>query len=321
MKIVMGGTRYAGPPEPFVKELRATFPDADIQPAASQEEQMDLIRDADAFYGRPSREVFMAANKLRWIHNPGTGIDQLTAISEIVESDVVITNARGPHAPPMADHVMGMILTLAHQLNEMWDDQTARRWDPHKYNHRQMELAGTTMGILAIGDIGTQVAVRAHGFGINVYAVDINPRSAPAYVKEIWGLDRLDELLSISDWFVVTAPQTDETKGLIDGRRIGLLKDGAFVIVISRGEIVDELALNDAVRSGRLGGAGIDAFAEEPLPQDSPLWDAPNVLITPHASALTPEMTEARQRIFKENLSRFLDNKPFLYVCDKRAGF
>jgi phosphoglycerate dehydrogenase-like enzyme len=108
---------------------------------------------------------------------------------------------------------------------------------------------------------------------------------------------------------------------LIDSRRISLIKNGSFVIVISRGEIVDELALNDAVRSGRLGGAGIDAFAEEPLPQDSPLWDAPNVLVTPHASALTPEMTEARQQIFKENLSRFLDNKPFLYVCDKRAGF
>lgn len=321
MKIVMGGTRYAGPPEEFVSELRAAFPDADIQPAASEEEQMALIRDADAFYGRPSRDVFLAADKLRWIHNPGTGIDRLTAISEIVESDVVITNARGPHAPPMADHVMGMILVLAHRLHEMWDDQTAKRWDPRKYSQRQIELAGTTMGILAIGDIGTQVAMRAHGFGMDVYAVDINPRPAPPQVKEIWGLDWLDELLAISDWFVVTAPQTDDTRGLIDRRRIGLLKEGAFVIVISRGEIVDEAALNDAVRSGRLGGAAIDAFAEEPLPQDSPLWDAPNFLITPHASALTPEMTEARQQIFKENLRRFLANEPFLYVCDKRAGF
>ena len=162
----------------------------------------------------------------------------------------------------------------------------------------------------------------AYGFDMDVYAVDINPVAAPPpQVREVWGLDRLDDLMAMSDWFVVTAPLTAESRGLIDRRRIGLLKPAASVIVISRGGIVDEDALADALRQGRLAGAGIDATAIEPLPQESPLWDLDNVVLSPHASALTPQMYEGRRRIFRENLRRFLGNEPFLYVCDKRAGF
>ena len=156
---------------------------------------------------------------------------------------------------------------------------------------------------------------------MSVYAADLQARPAPPSVKEVWGLERLDDLIQMSDWFVVTAPLTDGTRGMIDQRRIGLLKDGAYVIIISRGEIVDEDALAEALRSGKVAGAGIDAFAVEPLPNDSPFWDIPNVVITPHSSASTPQMTEGRRQIFKENLRRFLANEPFLYVVDKRAGF
>ena len=125
----------------------------------------------------------------------------------------------------------------------------------------------------------------------------------------------------MSDWFVVTAPLTSDTRGVIDKRRIELLKDGAYVIVISRGHIVDETALADALRSGHLAGVGLDAMAEEPLPEKNPLWDMANVVITPHASAVTNEMFDARQDIFRENLRRYQAGESFLYVCDKRAGF
>jgi phosphoglycerate dehydrogenase-like enzyme len=108
---------------------------------------------------------------------------------------------------------------------------------------------------------------------------------------------------------------------MIDRRRLGLLKDGARVIIISRGGIVDEQALADELMSGRLGGAGIDAFSEEPLSDDSPFWDLPNVIVSPHSSAHTPDMTEGRRRIFVENLRRYVAKDPFLYVVDKKAGF
>ncbi len=307
--------------EEFVAELRDEFPNVEFLPSDGKDDEMVNIRSADAFCGAPSREVFLAAERLRWIQCVGTGVDMILAIPEVVDSDVVLTNCRGPHAAPMADHVMGMVVTLAHQLNEMWDDQRERRWEPRKYNGRQANLVGSVMGILALGDIGAAVAWRAHGFGMDVYAVDKHPRPAPPVVKEVWGLDRLDELLSISDWFVITAPLTPDTRGLIDRRRVGLLKDGAYLIAISRGNIVDEDALIDGLNSGRIAGAGLDVTAVEPLPESSPLWDMKNVVISPHASAMTPALLSERRHIFKENLRRFLSNEPFIYTVDKGAGF
>ena len=172
-----------------------------------------------------------------------------------------------------------------------------------------------------MGDVGAAVARRAHGFGMDVFAVDKRPVERPPEVNEVWGLERLDELLGISDWFVVTAPLTEDSRGMIDRRRIGLLKPGAHLVVISRGGIIDEDALVDALRSGRVAGAGLDVMDVEPLPTDNPLWGLDNVILAPHVSALTPQMWEGRRKIFKENLRRFLANEPFLYVCDKTAGF
>ena len=307
--------------EEFVAELRREFPDVEFRPSADKEEERANIRDADVFWGSPSRELVLAAERLRWVQCVGTGVEGIVSVREIVDSDVVLTNCRGPHADPLADHVMGMVIVLAHKLNEMWDDQRERRWEPAKYDNRQMDLNGSTMGILALGDIGTAVARRAHGFGMRVYAVDRHPRPAPPTVEEVWGPERLDELLSISDWFVVAAPLTSETRGAIDRRRLGLLKPGAHVIVISRGNIVDEEALIDGLRSGRIAGAGLDAVSVEPLPESSPLWDMKNVVLSPHASGMTPTQWSERMEVFKENLRRFLANEPFLYVVDKKAGF
>ena len=320
MKVLMAAT-LGEQFERFLKELQVSFPDVIFQPAPSVEEQRRHIRDADVFFGSPTREIFLAAQQLRWIHNPGTGIDWIWSVPELIDSDVVLTNARGPHATSMADHVFGMMLTFAHHMRELWEDQRARHWEPKKYYGQYEELDGRTMGVFALGDIGMAVARRAHGFGMKVYAVDIRPMGAPPEVKEVWGPERLDDLLRISDWFVVTAPLTPKTRGLIDRRRIEMLKSSAYVIVISRGGIVDEAALIEALRSRSIAGAGLDVFEEEPLPQDSPLWDMDNVIISPHASGVPPELWEGRRRIFKENLRRFLANEPFLYVCDKRAGF
>ena len=151
--------------------------------------------------------------------------------------------------------------------------------------------------------------------------MDKHPGTPPPGVSGLWGPDRLDDLLAMSDWFVVTAPLTAETRGLIDSRRLGLLKRGADVIVISRGKIVDEEALVERLRSGHLAGAGLDVTAVEPLPEDSPLWDMDNVVVTPHLSARSPDALAGARENFRENLRRFLANEPFIYVCDKRAGF
>ncbi len=233
----------------------------------------------------------------------------------------MLTNARGSHAAPMADHVMSMCLAFAHRTNEMMADQRAHVWDTRKYDRFFIEMEGSTMGIVALGDIGSAAARRAAGFGMRVYAVDKRPFDAPPGVEEVWGLDRLDDLLRMSDWLVVTAPYTEDSKGMIDARGLGLMKPTSHLIVISRGGVVDEDALLDAVTDRGIAGAGIDAFEIEPPPDDSPWWELDNVIISPHASALTVEMWEGRREIFRENLRRFLANEPFIYVCDKAAGF
>ncbi len=317
MKVVMAALLN----DEYMSDLQTTFPEVTFVPALSAEDQKRHIQDADVFFGAITREVFAEERRLRWVQWPGTGIDKLMDIPSLIDSDVVLTNCRGPHANPMADHVFSIVLTFAHHTRELWEDQRAHRWDLAKYDPRMMELDGRTMGILALGDIGTAVARRAHGFGMEVYGVYKRPLSPPPGVKEVWGPERLDDLLGISDFFVVTVPFTKETEGLLDRRRIGLLKHGAHLIVMSRGGIVDEPALMDALRSGRLAGAGLDVMDQEPLPDDSPLWDMENVILSPHVSAMTEEMYEGRRQIFKENLRRFLANEPFLYVCDKRAGF
>ena len=313
----------------YLSTLMTKFPEVTFSYAASEEDQAREIRNADVYCGWPTRNVFQASKQLRWIHNPGTGIDKIGLIPELVNSDVDVTNCRGPHTTSMADHVLGMMLSLTHRLYEQWDDQKARRWDTMKYSRRQVELDGRTMGILALGGIGTAIAHRVKGFGMKVYAVDKHPdrvigqskEPIPTENNEIWGLDRLDEMLRIADWFVVSSPLTSESRGLIDKRRIGLLKKGSYIMAISRGGIIDETALVEALQSGHLSGAGLDVMEVEPLPQDSPLWDMKNVLLSAHASALTSEMFAGRRQIFIENLQRFLSNKPFLYVCDKKAGF
>lgn len=320
MKVLMTNAHLG---DGFVEQLQEEFPQVEFLTAMTIEEQMQEAPDADAICGWPdSPEVVEAAAQLRWIHCPGTGIDKIMAeLPALADSDVVLTNARGPHANPMADHVLWMMLSLSHRGRQMAEDQRLGVWNTDKYSHAFVELSGSTMGILALGDIGSAIARRAYGFDIDVYAVDINPVTPPPHVKEVWGMERLDELMQISDWFVVTAPLTAESRGLIDSRRIGLLKPTSYVIVISRGGIVDEDALADALSHGRLAGAGVDATAIEPLPRESPLWGLDNVVLSPHASALTPQMYEGRRQVFRENLRRFLGNEPFIYVCDKRAGF
>ena len=306
----------------FVDRLRSSYPSATITQAYTLAEQLALAPDAEVQLGSLSREVFVAAPKLKWFHFVGIGFDPcLRAIPELVDSPVVMTNARGTHVIAMADHVFAMVLAFSHRLPQLLDDQRAHRWDTDKYVGTMGELAGSTMGVLAMGDIGRAVARRAQGFDMEVYAVDIKPMEPPPGVRQVWNTERLDELLEISDWLVVTAPLTAQTRNMIDRQRLKRLRPGSHIIVVSRGHIVDEDALIDALSSGHLAGASLDATDREPLPADSPLWDMSNVILSPHVSAESAQMLERRREIFKENLRRYLAGESLLYVCDKEAGY
>ena len=305
----------------FKKDLINEFADIEFLFGESEEEEIDLVNDADIYMGNITRKIFLASQKMRWIQCPGTGIDKIMSIPEIIDSDVVVTNSRGPHTEPMADHGIAMILTFAHKLRDLWEDQKQRKWDLPFYDEKMVELNGSIMGILGVGGIGSAVARRAAAFGIDVYGVDIDKNAGGPGVKEIWGPDRLDDLLKISDWFVVSVPYTVETDNLLAKNHLQNLKEGGRLIVLSRGGIVNQSDVLDLLENGPISGAGFDVTDIEPLPENDPLWSHPEVLISPHVSALTSEMWDGRREIFKENLRRYLSNKPFLYVCDKTAGY
>jgi phosphoglycerate dehydrogenase-like enzyme len=306
----------------FVEDLRQNFPQVEFRTAYTPEEQLREAPDAEVQFGLITGEALEAARKLRWFHFVGIGFDHvLSTAPGLVESDVVMTNSRETHVIAMSDHAMAMVLAFAHRVPDLLEDQRARRWDTKKYFGAMTELAGTTLGILAMGDIGKAVAQRAAGFEMEVYGVDVVRMEPPPGVREVWGVDRLDDMLALSDWFVVTAPLVESTRGLIDAGRLDRLKRGARLIVVSRGGIVDEDALAEAIRSGHLGGAALDATDPEPPVPESPLWDLPNVIISPHVSADSPQMWERRREIFKENLKRYLAGEPLRFVCDKARGF
>ena len=318
MKVVLAFDMGAA----FVEELRAAFPDVEFCEAYEVEQQLAVVVGAQVQFGLISRPVFEAADALEWFHFVGIGFDSIVReIPEFRTGEVVMTNARQTHVVPMADHVLAAVLAYAHRLPEMLTDQQARRWDPERYLRRIVELEGTVMGILAMGDIGRAVAKRAAAFGVAVYGVDIVQMDPPEGVQAVWPVERLDEMLTIVDWLVVLAPRTVATDGMIDRRRLGLLKEGAHVTVVSRGGIVDETALAEGLRSGRIGGAALDATDVEPLPQESSLWDAPNLWLSPHVSAESVQLIERRQVIFKENLRRYLVGEALLNICDMEKGY
>ena len=184
-----------------------------------------------------------------------------------------------------------------------------------------MEIKGKTLGVIGLGNIGKAIAKRAHAFEMNVIAVDEQDVEIPDYVTECNLLNGLPDLLRRADAVVVSAPSTARSKGMLGPREIGLMKSNAYLLVVSRGGIVDEDALVSALQEDRLAGAGLDVQAIEPLPDESPLWDAPNLILTPHCSDVSAKTSAMATSIMKDNLHRYLANEALHNIVDKKLGY
>ena len=210
---------------------------------------------------------------------------------------------------------------MSHKFHQAEQARINRQWDTQSWNNKIIELSGKTVGILGYGAVGKAVAARAEAFGMTVIA---SARESTGAVQQPVGAPervQLEELMSKSQFLIVVAPITTETRGVVDRRRLNLLPKGAFVVVISRGGIVDEEALADLIEDGSIVGAAIDATAVEPLPLESRLWKLPGVILTPHSSALSAELFEARRMIFESQLERFLQGDELCHVLDMNAGY
>ena len=267
---------------------------------------------------------------LRWVHSATAGVERvLTPTSR--SRGLVITNARGVFSRPIAEYVMLMILAVARRLPELLELQTERTWQPLEAR----ELRDVTVGIVGLGSIGRAVGALGTAFGCRVVATRRRPE-AGSHQADVAGdepflgslmLDRvlpperLSELLAESDFVVLAAPLTPDTHGLISDEAIAQMKPGAWVINVARGELVDERALARGLQDGRLGGAVLDTFLEEPLPPTSSLYDLPNVILTPHTSWSSTRVLDRSVDLFCENLRRFAAGRPLVNVVDPDAGY
>jgi len=308
--------------EEALADLVRDYPEVEFTHCVTRDDLAAEIGKADIYMGWLSRDEFLAASRLRWIQSPSTGIDGFLAIPELRKSDVFLTSARGTHAAVLAEHTFALIFAFTRGLWRFFEDQRAHEWTNRKWRSSLVELTGSTLGIIGFGTVGRAIARRAQAFDMRIVAIDVEPGDSPDYVDSLRDTSGLDDLLRVSDYIVVTVPLTEETVDLLRKAELALVKPTAILIGISRGGIINEQALVEALESGRLAGAALDVVANEPLPKDSVLWDVPNLIITPHVAGGTQFEAEHVLAIFRDNLSRYLAGRsPLLNQIDKARGF
>jgi phosphoglycerate dehydrogenase-like enzyme len=320
MKVLIG-TNSIGL-EKGIPALQQRYPDITFVHCPARELTASMIADADIYMGYLNPEIYAAAKRLRWIQSPSSGVNYYMEVPELVAGDCLLTSASGTHGPAVADSTMGMILAFTRGIRASVLHQHEQVWRPGEIRPNLVELNGATLGIIGFGALGRALAQRARGFDMHIVAVDLFPRDKPAIVDELWGLDRLDDLLRTSDYAVVMVPYTAQTANMIGAREIGLMRPTAMLVVMSRGGIVDQDALVQALQEKRIAAAALDVFKPEPLPADHPLWGLDNVLITAHIAGGTQHEAKYVLEIFSENLDRFLhDRLPLRNQVDKQLGF
>jgi phosphoglycerate dehydrogenase-like enzyme len=311
-------------PDWFPKRLSQEFPQVKVVHLPDYKRVDEEIGDAEiviAWSIRP--EQIAAAERLRWIHSPAAAVHQLI-FPELVNSEIILTNAREVHGPVVAEHVIALIFALAKKIpgsvrlqeKHVWGQQIL--WDELP---RVREVAGATVGLIGLGSIGRAVAKSAKALGMRVIAVREHPEKGSEGVDAVFGPTQIDEVFRQADYLVLAAPVTASTRAIANAERLALMKSDACLINVGRGPLVDELALAAALRGKTIGGAALDVFPKEPLAADSPLWDVPNLLITPHTAALTDKLWERHFALFSENLRRYFAGQPLLAVVDKRKGY
>ena len=303
------------------QRLAAAFPQHQFLHAPDDREGLAMIPGADiAFSRHVDRDQLAAAGRLRWIHSPAAGVDGML-YPEMVRSPVVITNSRGMAADTIAEHAIAVTLAMFRRLHVAVQRQVERRWaqDEIASGAPNRSVSGSHVLIVGFGAIGRAVGARFEALGADVVGIRRRPDgSAPGRVA---GPESLHDLLRAADVVVICAPQTSDTRHLIGAPELSVMRSDALLVNVSRGQLVDEAALVEALRSNRIGGAALDVFEDEPLAKDSPLWSLPNTLITPHTSGFRPDHWDAATDLFSENLRRFEAGQPLLNVVDKQAGY
>ena len=325
-------------PEPLVERLRALSPRLQIKvhPGRSaQDLPGDLLPDVEVLYTLNALPDPASVPNLRWVQFHLSGVDAIVD-HPLLHTDVLVTSMSGASAPQLAEYALMGLLALGRRVPRMAADKAAKRWAEDRFDrYRPVGLRGATVGIVGYGSVGREVARLCRAFGAQVLATkrDLRNLSDDGYrlkdmgdpqaelVERLYPPQALASMARLCDFLVITAPLTPETRGLIDRRVFEALKPSAYLVDLSRGGLVDHAALVEALSEKKLAGAVLDVFPVEPLPEGSPLWEMPNVLISPHIAGASGDYFERATELFAENLRRYLSDQPLLNLYDPQRGY
>ena len=314
------------PPRVLISSrYRSRLADAPCVPVwyESIDEVAELVGGTDAAWLSPfasgdvvSRVLERGGRRLRWLHYNSTGVEHL-ALDELHGRGPTLTNGAGLYATPIAEHVVMCMLAARLNLLGLIRAQAAATWAPEVESDQ--ELNGSVALILGYGALGRAVGARARALGVTVVGGRRRGELPPE--EGVISGDAWREQLPRADFVVLTLPATPETRGIVGERELAAMKPGAWLINVARGSLVDEAALLEALSSGHLGGAALDAFQHEPLPSGHPFWALTNVILSPHSSWRSSRLQEREVALFSDNLRRFVDGEPLRNVVDPEAGY
>lgn len=280
-------------------------------------------------------DLLERAPQLKWVQLLSAGADHALG-GPLKSAQVAMTTSSGIHATPIAEYTIASMLAYAHKFHLIMRAQLRRQWlRSGQFMGSVDELRGRILGIIGYGSIGRETARLAAAFGMRVLALKRDPanRRDPGWCpaglgdpdgsipEKFYGSDECEAILRESDYVSVTLPLTEHTRRFVGAREIAAMKPGAYIVNIGRGEVIDEPALIDALRAGKIGGAGLDVFEKEPLPSESALWDMENVILTPHMSGANRGYMDKACELFADNLRRFVAGQPLLNLVDRRLGY
>ncbi len=304
----------------MIGDLRKDFPGIEFV-AATPGQIAEQAANADALFGVCNAEALAAGKSIQWIHFVTAGVENCVSVPGVRERNILVTNMQRIGGPIIAEHVMAMTLAFTRGLDFYIPQQAKHEWKRVTPPGRMAVVKGKTMLVVGLGGIGSEVAKRAHAMEMKVIATRASGRTGPDYVSYVGLPDELPKLAAEADFVVNTAPLTPETKGIFDAAFFSKMKPSAYFINVARGGSANTDALVAALRNKQIAGAGLDVTDPEPLPSTHPLWDAPNVIITPHVANDSDLGFDAQIAVTRENLRRYISGDRMLSVVDVARGY
>ncbi len=303
----------------WADQIIKTIPDYTVVLPKTDEEAKKELDGADAAFGTIPADSLAVADNLKWLQAPAAAPRAGYYYDELIAHPLQVTNFREIYNDHMSMSIMGFVLMFARGFHVYFPNQMRRVWDPA--NPDIVHLPEATAVIIGVGGIGSETVHHCHHFGMNVIGVDARREDVPHGANRLVRPDKLNDVLPEADFVIMTIPHTPYTEGLMNADKFRLMKNSAYLINVGRGPTVRLNDLVEALRAGEIAGAGLDVYEQEPLPSNHPLWDMPNVILTPHTAGCGPYLEERRTEVLMDNARRFAAGKPLRNLVDKANWF